>query len=128
MFGLRLPSRRIWNQRILIVDEVLAVGDTAFQEKCIGKMNSVAESEGHTVLFVSHNMAAISHLCTRAILIQSGRVSNDGPPEMVIGSYLSDARAGSRISLADWKDRTASGEARITELEIGDSSKDNTVP
>jgi lipopolysaccharide transport system ATP-binding protein len=113
---------------ILIVDEVLAVGDIAFQEKCIGKMHSVAESEGRTVLFVSHNMAAISHLCTRAILIQSGRVSNDGPPEMVIGSYLSDARAGSRISLADWKDRTASGEARITELEIGDSCKDNTVP
>ena len=83
---------------ILIVDEVLAVGDTAFQEKCIGKMNSAAESEGRTVLFVSHNMAAISHLCTPAILIQSGRVSNDGPPEMVIGGYLSDARAESRIS------------------------------
>jgi lipopolysaccharide transport system ATP-binding protein len=112
---------------ILIVDEVLAVGDTAFQEKCIGKMNSVAESEGRTVLFVSHNMAAIQHLCARAILIQSGRVTVDGQPETVIGSYLSDAGIGSRVDLANWKDRITSGEARITELEIGDASKGSAI-
>ena len=112
---------------ILVVDEVLAVGDAAFQEKCIGKMNSVAETEGRTVLFVSHNMAVIQHLCARAILIQSGRVSADGPPETVIGGYLSDARIGSRIALADWKDRTTSGEARIIELEIGNGCKGNAI-
>ena len=112
---------------ILVVDEVLAVGDAAFQEKCIGKMNSVAESEGRTVLFVSHNMAAIQHLCARAILIQSGRVTVDGQPETVIGSYLSDAGMGSRVDLANWKDRITSGEARITELEIGDASKGSAI-
>ena len=112
---------------ILVVDEVLAVGDSAFQEKCIGKMNSVAETEGRTVLFVSHNMAVIQHLCARAILIQSGRLSADGPPEAVIGGYLSDARIGSRVALADWKDRTTSGEARIIELAIGNSCKGNTI-
>jgi lipopolysaccharide transport system ATP-binding protein len=112
---------------ILIVDEVLAVGDAAFQEKCIGKMNSVAETEGRTVLFVSHNMAAVQHLCARAILIQSGQVSADGLPETVIAGYLSDARTESRVALTDWKDRTSSGEARIIELEIGNSSNGNTI-
>ena len=88
-------------------------------------MNSVAETEGRTVLFVSHNMAVIQHLCARAILIQSGRLSADGPPEAVIGGYLSDARNESKVALADWKDRTTSGEARIIELEVGNC---NAIP
>jgi lipopolysaccharide transport system ATP-binding protein len=71
---------------ILVVDEVLAVGDASFQKKCLGKMQTVA-SGGRTVLFVSHNMAAISRLCTRAILLTHGRIAADGPVAKVAGIY-----------------------------------------
>ena len=104
---------------ILVVDEVLAVGDAAFQEKCIGKMNSVANTEGRTVLFVSHNMSIIQHLCSRAILIKSGRVCRDGSPSESIRDYLSEAKGGHKIEVADWADRKSSGEARIMRVEIG---------
>jgi lipopolysaccharide transport system ATP-binding protein len=73
---------------ILLVDEVLAVGDAAFQKKCIGKMGEV-KGEGRTVLFVSHNMSAVRFLCDRAILIEQGHVLLDGDPSEVIGTYLS---------------------------------------
>ncbi len=76
---------------ILVVDEVLAVGDTAFQKKCLGKMKDVA-GQGRTVLFVSHNMQAIRTLCKRAIWLSGGRVSADGSSEAVIESYLSTTR------------------------------------
>jgi lipopolysaccharide transport system ATP-binding protein len=72
---------------ILIVDEVLAVGDAAFQKKCLGKMQTVA-SGGRTVLFVSHNMAAVSRLCRRGILLSHGKVAADGPVSNVIASYI----------------------------------------
>ncbi len=72
-------------------------------------------------------MAMIQHLCARAILIQSGRLSADGPPEAVIGGYLSDACIESTVALADWKDRTTSGEARLIELAIGNSCKGDTI-
>lgn len=71
---------------ILVVDEVLAVGDASFQRKCLGKMQTVA-SGGRTVLFVSHNMAAISRLCSRAILLSHGSVAADGPVAKVAGIY-----------------------------------------
>jgi lipopolysaccharide transport system ATP-binding protein len=71
---------------ILVVDEVLAVGDASFQKKCLGKMQNVA-SGGRTVLFVSHNMAAISRLCARAILLAHGKVAADGPVAKVVGIY-----------------------------------------
>lgn len=74
---------------ILIVDEVLAVGDAEFQKKCLGKMHDVSEKEGRTVLFVSHNMQAIQNLCTRAILLQNGEVVDNGKPNQVINRYLS---------------------------------------
>jgi lipopolysaccharide transport system ATP-binding protein len=72
---------------ILIVDEVLAVGDAEFQKKCIGKMSEVA-GEGRTVLFVSHNMAAISQLCPRSILLKNGSNFKDDSTERVIKSYF----------------------------------------
>jgi lipopolysaccharide transport system ATP-binding protein len=72
---------------ILVVDEVLAVGDAAFQRKCLGKMEDVASQEGRTVLFVSHNMAAIQTLCRRAIWLEGGRVEQDGESEPVINAY-----------------------------------------
>lgn len=73
---------------ILLVDEVLAVGDAQFQKKCLGKMGEVSR-EGRTVLFVSHNMTAIKSLCTRGILIEAGRVALDGHVDDVVDRYLS---------------------------------------
>lgn len=72
---------------ILLVDEVLAVGDVAFQKKCLGKMNNVA-TEGRTVLFVSHNMVAVQSLCTRAICMHQGRITADGAAGEVVAEYL----------------------------------------
>jgi lipopolysaccharide transport system ATP-binding protein len=72
---------------ILIVDEVLAVGDTSFQKKCLGKMEDVA-GQGRTVLFVSHNMETVLRLCNRALLLENGRVKDTGPTEAVIRTYL----------------------------------------
>jgi lipopolysaccharide transport system ATP-binding protein len=72
---------------ILLVDEVLAVGDARFQRKCMDKMQDVGEA-GRTVLFVSHNMPAISRLCERAILLEDGMVQGDGPATQIVGSYL----------------------------------------
>ena len=72
---------------IMIVDEVLAVGDAEFQAKCLGKMSDIA-SQGRTVLFVSHNMSAVSRLCSRAILLDHGRIVEDGPVDEVASHYL----------------------------------------
>jgi len=73
---------------ILIIDEVLAVGDAGFQEKCLGKMNSVAKS-GRTVLFVSHNMTAIKALCSKAILLENGQIAYNGDTTSAIERYMS---------------------------------------
>ncbi len=73
---------------ILIVDEVLAVGDAEFQKKCLGKMGDISKGEGRTVLFVSHNMAAVQNLCTKGILLENGIVSTQGEVDIVIRNYL----------------------------------------
>src|SRR5256714_13597536 len=75
------------NPEILVIDEVLAVGDSAFQKKCLGKMKDVATA-GRTVLFVSHNMAAVQRLCTRALLLEDGKVIQNGPVPQVVLKYL----------------------------------------
>ena len=73
---------------ILVVDEVLAVGDAAFQKKAIDKMKDVSDDEGRTVLFVSHNMDSIKKLCTRSVLLESGSIIEDGKTNDVINKYL----------------------------------------
>lgn len=73
---------------ILIVDEVLAVGDAGFQKKCLAKMDEVSKSKGRTVLFVSHNMAAVEHLCTEGVLLENGQVITQGRIANVIEKYL----------------------------------------
>lgn len=78
---------------ILIVDEVLAVGDAEFQKKCIGKMNDVSKNEGRTVLFVSHNMASVMELCDRALLMQNGTVHSTGRVSDIIPAYLNAFKA-----------------------------------
>ena len=83
---------------ILIVDEVLAVGDAEFQKKCLGKMEDVSRTQGRTVLFVSHQMNAIQSLCTRCLFLAKGRLQEDGLPANVIPTYL---RTGTGVS--EWR-------------------------
>jgi lipopolysaccharide transport system ATP-binding protein len=88
---------------ILFIDEVLAVGDAAFQRKCLGKMGEVATKQGRTVFFVSHNMGAIRALCEHAILIEHGRATFEGAPTEVIRRYLAGAASeGDHQGEADW--------------------------
>jgi lipopolysaccharide transport system ATP-binding protein len=75
---------------ILVVDEVLAVGDAEFQKKAIGKMKDVSQGQGRTVLFVSHNMASIEQLCTRGIMLENGMIKMDGDVHNVVECYLRD--------------------------------------
>jgi lipopolysaccharide transport system ATP-binding protein len=89
---------------ILIVDEVLAVGDAAFQKKCLGKMGDVAK-EGRTVMFVSHNMPAVLALCQKAMLLDSGRVIKDGTSSTVVEYYLAMLQKAKEVSLAERIDR-----------------------
>ncbi len=107
---------------ILIVDEVLAVGDAQFQRKCLGKMGAVSR-QGRTVLFVSHNMTAVRNLCTRALLLRHGRIQRDAEPAAVIQEYLSEhaaAPSGPDVDLRDWPTRKGSGEARIVHARLRD--------
>ena len=104
---------------ILIVDEVLAVGDAEFQKKCLGKMEEVAET-GRTVLFVSHNMPVIAHLCERGILLRNGIVTADGAARKVIESYLADSSRASVTPLAERTDRSGNGEIIVTRIEFRD--------
>jgi lipopolysaccharide transport system ATP-binding protein len=73
---------------ILVIDEVLAVGDAEFQKKAIGKMQNISNSEGRTILFVSHNMEAVRTLCSRALILHNGKIIDDGNVDMSIGKYL----------------------------------------
>jgi lipopolysaccharide transport system ATP-binding protein len=102
---------------ILLIDEVLAVGDAAFQKKCLGKMGEVAE-EGRTVLFVSHNMSAIQSLCKKAILIKEGKVNQYDETGRVIHRYLDESIDVSKnVLLAERKDRTGSGQVRVVDFK-----------
>jgi lipopolysaccharide transport system ATP-binding protein len=95
---------------ILLVDEVLAVGDAAFQKKCLGKMGEVAH-QGRTVVFVSHNMGIISHLCSHAILLGQGQVQEEGSPRHVIGCYFSTRPQ--HINACSWGPAERPGSERI---------------
>lgn len=106
---------------ILVVDEVLAVGDTAFQKKCLGKMGDVSAKEGRTVLFVSHNMETVQALCQRACLLESGSIVSEGSTEQVIGQYLESVRElmmGGDNTLAQRQDRSGDGSARFVAMKI----------
>jgi lipopolysaccharide transport system ATP-binding protein len=97
---------------ILVVDEVLAVGDAGFQKKCLGKMGEVAK-EGRTVLFVSHNMGAIRNLCKTGILLENGKINKIGDIESVVGQYLVMNNSFNEIkNLDERKDRSGSGNIR----------------
>ncbi len=103
---------------ILIVDEVLAVGDAEFQKKCLGKMGQVTKEAGRTVIFVSHNMEAIKKLCTKCILLQEGRMEMFGPTDEVIQKYLDRVNQTNIITLANRRDREGKGGVKFTDIRI----------
>ncbi|NJK33735.1 MAG: ABC transporter ATP-binding protein [Oscillatoriales cyanobacterium SM2_2_1] len=104
---------------ILIVDEVLAVGDASFQKKCIGKMRDVASGEGRTILFVSHNMTAISALCPRSIYLKNGQILLDSRTADVVTYYQTEncSQISSQVDLTNAK-RTGSGKVQFTSVTI----------
>ncbi|MFO1006837.1 MAG: ABC transporter ATP-binding protein [Planctomycetaceae bacterium] len=111
---------------ILIIDEVLAVGDHEFQQRCLGKMQDAATS-GRTVLFVSHNMAAVRRLCNKAIRLERGQLIDSGPAGLQVDAYTRDvtnrAKSG---NLANRHDRTGDGRVRITNVDL--LSTQNNIP
>jgi len=106
---------------ILLIDEVLAVGDAAFQKKCVGKVGAVAK-EGRTVLFISHNMAAISNLCPQAIMLDRGQVVAQGDSARVIASYVRSIEPEALTDLSVRKDRRGRGRVRISKLCFEDEN------
>ena len=112
---------------VLIVDEVLAVGDIAFQEKCIGRMENVA-SEGRTVLFVSHNLAAVRKLCSRAMLLSKGRKVAEGATDDVLTTYLTSLGGSGGVDLSDRTDREGSGRFRFTDVVLRSNGRVVDMP
>jgi len=101
---------------ILVVDEVLAVGDAEFQKKAIGKMQDVSKNEGRTVLFVSHNMATIEALCNRSVILKSGQILNIGDTKKIVSEYLHTITEQTNIDLEKRKDRTGRGNIRFNKM------------
>jgi lipopolysaccharide transport system ATP-binding protein len=104
---------------ILVVDEVLAVGDAEFQNKAIGKMKDISSSNGRTVLFVSHNMESILNLCNRAVLIENGRLSKVGVVKDVVQEYLC-LNSNTLQPIKEWETEKAPGDkrARLKYIQI----------
>jgi lipopolysaccharide transport system ATP-binding protein len=101
---------------ILVIDEVLAVGDAEFQRKCLNKMSGVGKS-GKTVLFVSHNMAAVTRLCDRALLMREGQIIQDGSAAEIVHSHV--IAGGDNISAKEWPDiETAPGDDKVRMRDI----------
>jgi lipopolysaccharide transport system ATP-binding protein len=98
---------------ILIVDEVLAVGDSEFQQKCMNKMHDIGE-KGRTVIFVSHNMSAIARLCNKAIFLQGGRLIKEGITHEIVGEYLYNS--GALTSCREWLDPATAPQDEIVRM------------
>jgi lipopolysaccharide transport system ATP-binding protein len=112
---------------ILIVDEVLAVGDAQFQQKCLGKMQDVSRQTGRTILFVSHNTNAILQLCERAILLHQGQVLKDGPAAEVMKSYVAEPETGSIIDLRNHPNRDPSLTPVLQSITLCDTADNPTA-
>jgi lipopolysaccharide transport system ATP-binding protein len=114
---------------ILVVDEVLAVGDAAFQKKCLGKMGQVSR-HGRTVLFVSHNMTAVKALCSRAILIEGGKIARDGDVDDVVNCYLTDGSEMSQTGIIPEsapRHRDVPDEASFRSVQLSDRAGNKTT-
>lgn len=103
---------------ILLVDEVLAVGDAEFQKKCLGKMEEVTQKDGRTILLVSHNMAAIEQLCKKTILLEGGQVRMIGDTEDVVAEYINTKELLSKKPLAERKDHKGSKRVVFSHCEL----------
>ncbi|MBQ7623592.1 MAG: ABC transporter ATP-binding protein [Bacteroidales bacterium] len=110
---------------IMVVDEVLAVGDAEFQKKAIGKMREISSQEGRTVLFVSHNMTSIRNLCQSGIVLENGMVSFSGTAEQAVSKYLSINQDENTQKLRDRTDRIGNGRIRVTDIVL--KNKDGEV-
>src|SRR5438874_1678390 len=106
---------------ILMVDEVLSVGDFTFQKKCLARMEQVA-TDGRTVLFVSHNTAAVASLCGRAYLLDRGRIVAAGAARDVVGEYIAAFQSAQFIPIGERQDRRGDGSVRVTGLRIEDAN------
>ncbi|HYO79229.1 MAG TPA: ABC transporter ATP-binding protein, partial [Thermoanaerobaculia bacterium] len=108
---------------VLVVDEVLAVGDREFQNKCLGRLDAMSRESGRTVLLVSHNLDAIQRLCHRAIVLRDGRLDFDGSVPEALERYVSHARSTGNLSeLTDRRDRYGSGTVIAAGFEVRDES------
>jgi lipopolysaccharide transport system ATP-binding protein len=107
------------NPEILVVDEVLAVGDAEFQKKAIGKMQDVSKGQGRTVLFVSHNMAAVKSLCKNCVILRNGHIQNIGETDEMISEYLVNDN-NHKTSLKEWPNREGTGDVIFTDAYITD--------
>jgi lipopolysaccharide transport system ATP-binding protein len=103
---------------ILVVDEVLAVGDAEFQKKAIGKMQDISREGGRTVLFVSHNMAAVKSLCTKGVVLEHGKVVFSSDAESAVNYYLTNASQVKDMSIADRTDRLGSGVIQVIGVDL----------
>ncbi|HEY4324111.1 MAG TPA: polysaccharide ABC transporter ATP-binding protein [Mucilaginibacter sp.] len=113
---------------ILIVDEVLAVGDAEFQKKCLGKMGDVSKGEGRTVLFVSHNMDSIMRLCSKSILLNSGQIRSQGLSEDIIKTYLNnEAKLSSYIEYTDPAIAPGNNIVKLLRSEVIDHNSNNQI-
>lgn len=108
---------------ILVVDEVLAVGDAEFQKKAIGKMQDISNTDGRTVLFVSHNMVAVKSLCTKAVIVRHGEISFEGEVELAVNMYLNDVSLTSQVDLSERKDRKGNGKLKFTKIQLNRGGK-----
>jgi lipopolysaccharide transport system ATP-binding protein len=117
---------------ILVIDEVLAVGDAEFQRKCLGKMDEVSRKHGRTVLFVSHNMDAVQKLCTRAIMLASGCLQLEGNVETIVSAYLSSPLSSSRVIDLSKRPRSdygaSSSQMRLIRAEPSDAQGSWSLP
>src|SRR5437899_444881 len=104
---------------ILVVDEVLAVGDVHFQKKCLGKMDDIAR-HGRTVLFISHNMEAIQRLCTRGLLMDRGRLVSSGPISEVVAEYRTVEQSLVEVGRFNTRSRSGTGWARVRDIRLVD--------
>lgn len=109
---------------ILIVDEVLAVGDAEFQKKCLGKMHDVSENEGRTVLFVSHNLQAIKNLCQKTVILNNGELFASGPTAETLNSYnelVRDIKIDAKTDVNNIQNRRGNGNIRFSGIDVTDS-------
>jgi len=115
------------NTEILLVDEVLAVGDYKFQQQCLGKMNEVA-NEGKTLLFVSHNLEAISSLCSKSILLENGRIKSNGSSHNIIADYIDNSRSAfTNNSIDFYRQSHRSQEVVFKEINVVQNVNDNIL-